>query len=339
MKINLLQKMMWIILPIVFLSIMIVNVSADNIVDSSDSVCAQVNITSVANDLPKGEMGPEEHTYTSSLILGMCASGISAIILLIVYYFVLRPRVEIMPIVAYEENTKKEDGKVQTYYIVLKNKSVFPICNIQIEISVGRVHLNEDHVSNVFDEQTCMYLAGRWHDENKKELQVSFNLPQRGLPRELTIAVIGRHALSGNTIPIEHTFKIDDFVEGHYEKGVFVKKGLDYTQALLRAQHKKDPYIVAVIVIGIVLAGILLFTIGGWSSIENILLIGLLTLLGAICFLLYQLHFISRVKAYSSIDPKHIFKAIVVKTSPKSHPVDLTGVEDVEAEEVRKKSK
>lgn len=325
----------WLVLPMMLTILVVGHINAD-VINSADSIVAQTDSVSAVANITDTNSATTDKTY--SLLFGVLGSAIAAIVLLIMYYLILRPRFEVMPIVAYEKDGKKEN-KTQSYYIVLKNRSLFPVCNIQIELSLGRVRLNDDHESNVFSEQTCMYMAGRWRDENKRDLQIKFDMPKRFLPKELNISIIGKHALSGNSMPTEHIFRIDDFVEGHYEKGIFVKKGLDYTQALLRVQSKKNPIIVILVLLNIVLAGVLLFILSPWTIIEKFILLGLLILLETILFLLYQLHFINRVKAYSSTDPTHILKAAVVNMDTQRRPLDLANIEDVEGEEVKKPRK
>lgn len=285
------------------------------------------------------ENGIVDSILSLDFFLGIGASCIAALILLILYYITLRPRFTVMPFVALLKSKANDKEDEQSCQIVIKNKSVFPVCKIQIELSVEQEYLNDDQRSNVFNSQTCMYLDGKCGDENKSDLLVNFTLPKNKLPRELKLAIFGQHALSGNSLPTEHSFKIDDFRQGHYEKSIFIKEGLSFRQAVLRLYLQRIPIVIVVALCILGLLGVILFIFSSLSMTKNILIFGGVCLLMSLLIIAKGLYVIIRVSAYSKEETKQIIKALVLNLLPTQSNSNSPSIEDVEGEDVTKKKK
>ena len=314
MKTNL-SNFKWIVLPLMLLTFAVSNVKADvndlsisTVVAADSVVVAPDSVQSAISWSDKFDQVLDNHRF----LFGIIASGIAAILVLFVFFAWLRPRFEIMPIVAkmlvLDKKTEKLKIRCQ---IAIRNKSFFPCNDLRIEIKhVGKNKSDEEGTKPIDDKHHIQTIKGRLRNENVSVQLIEFDLPDKGIPTPMRVSILSQLSVSGIVMGIDHTFTALNFEDGHYEHGLFVPAGNTYKQSLMRMNRGRLKWInwITPIVFALFASALYIFTNISFTLFLIILCCSILVV--ALIIILWQLYIYTKADAYSIGVAHHTFERI-----------------------------
>lgn len=188
-----------------------------------------------------------------SFVKSIMASVIAAIIAMVLFFSLLRPKIQVAPIVAIEGSSQKNHRLICG--IAVKNRSFFACNDLRIKVCKLMSDENDNESITKIIDENFLSIGGRLRNENESVHSIQFGLEPERIPKQILVSVIAQHSLSG-IIKGKYIYKNgNDFKFGHYEKGVFVPRGNNYLQVQMRRNVK---YLKRVFVIAVMLFALLL---------------------------------------------------------------------------------
>ena len=337
----------WLVLPLMLMILAAGNVRADV---SDLSISAPIAADSIAEAQDLTQEALSWHTQFNQFVddyrfeLGILASVFAAIIVLFLFFVVFRPRLEILPKVAYYEVHEKK-LPLKHCQIAIKNKG-FSSCNdIRVEISKHLLSDYDEETRVQLEKQKYLSIEGRFGSDAHSTINVEFNIEplviknSKGnnekiyFPRRIIVEVLAQNALSGIITPTRRVFTTEDFSVGRYVNTILVEQGDTYKQAIMKPnmKHLKKASISLASLwilasIGLMMSSMLLSIKLGLSL--------LLLVLFAVGILLWQLKVYTKAEAYTMSNIAHIVKATIIELHEHKHfnsgIVKKTDVEDIE---------
>ena len=345
----------WFTLPLILIIFTVGSANAD--VDylsnsayvSADSI-AITHASAAQNDLSwseKFEQVVDNHRFLFSIL----ASGIAAIIVLFLFFISLRPKLEIMPIVAYHDDKDKDNLPIQRCQIAIKNNRLFHCNDVRVEISKHLLSKYDVETREQIDEMHFLSIAGCLSGDNLSTINVSFNIEPIKvvdhktkkvhvfMPRRIIVEVLAQNALSGIVSPTRKIFNTGNFQVGNYVNTTFVEEGKTFKQAIMKPNLERLKNASRTLGILWLLMVIILFCLSlpvkviVYSSMLLLILFGL-------CLLLWQMRVYTKAEAYSANSIAHIIKNTIFEfhqhkqeKQPDGHDA-IVATEDVDFEEV-----
>ena len=335
MKTNL-SNFKWIVLPLMLLTFAVSNVKADvndlsisTVVAADSVVVAPDSVQSAISWSDKFDQVLDNHRF----LFGIIASGIAAILVLFVFFAWLRPRLKIMPIVAYhEEKDEKTKLPVRNCQIAIKNKRLFHCNDVRVEVSEYKLSKYDVEIRNQIEEMQYLSIAGYLNSDNLSTINFSFNVrPKVAIkeskkgkevhliwPQKIIVEVLAQDALSSIVSPARRIFNITDFQVGTYINTTFVEDGNTFKQAIMKPNMKKLKKVCIILfVLWLTLSiGIIILPL----SIINQLILSLLLFISFILgVMIWQLKVSTKADAYTTESVKSLIKATIIEFHQHRH--------------------
>ena len=365
MKTNL-SNYKWIVLPLMLLTFAVGNVRADG---SDLSITAPIAADSVvvAPDSMQSTISWsdkfDEVLNNHRFLFGIIASGIAAILVLFVFFAWLRPRLKIMPIVAYhEEKDEKTKLPVRNCQIAIKNKRLFHCNDVRVEVSEYQLSKYDVEIRNQIEEMQYLSIAGCLNSDNLSTINFSFNVkPKVAIkeskkekevhliwPQKIIVEVLAQDALSSIVSPARRIFNITDFQVGTYINTTFGEDGNTFKQAIMKPNMKKLKKVCIILfVLWLTLTiGMVVLPL----SILNQLILSLLLFISFILgVVIWQLKVSTKADAYTTESVKSLIKATIIEFHQHRHNhidsadreeyKEIRPTEDIPFEEVKDEDK
>lgn len=333
----------WLVLPLMLMILAAGNVRADV---SDVAITASTSADSIVEVQEASSWHAQFNQIVDDyrFVFGILASVFAAIIVLFLFFFIFRPRLEILPKVAYYEVHEKK-LPLKHCQIAIKNKG-FSSCNdIRVEISKHLLSDYDEEARVQIEKQKYLSIEGRLGSDAHSTINVEFNIEPLVIknskdsnekiyfPRRIIVEVLAQNALSGIITPTRRVFTTEDFSVGRYVNTILVEQGDTYKQAMMKPnmKHIKKASITLAIVwllasIGLMMSSMLLSIKLGVSL--------LLLVLFAVGILLWQLKVYTKAEAYTMSNIAHIVKATIIELHEHKHfdssIVHKTDAEDIE---------
>lgn len=276
--------------------------------EPSDSITSNNNMEQIAPCTNNSE-NPTDCNSMSNFGWGILASGVVAVVALFLFFLILRPRIKIMPVVAYK-NVKKSDKEIYNCEVALVNKGFFASNDIRVKAYIVKHNSNESERDEEIAHDNILTLKGYLRNENVSTTVFKFTLPTKGIPEKLKISVLSKHAVSSVEYGVTKVFNVNDFRIGGYEKGIFISAGNTYKQAVMRKNISLFKRIVPCAILFMLIV-ILVLSVFCSLSVITMLLISLCVLLLLFSVITtWQLYINSKADAYSSVVAHHTFEHI-----------------------------
>jgi len=244
---------------------------------------------------------------------GVAASAVVAVLALFAFFVIFRPRIKVVPIVAYQQkgDVEKNGRKCE---VALVNKGLFACNDIKVRIEIVGRNQNESEKPKLLKEVDFLSISGRLHNENSSVRVVDFKLDDAGIPETIKVSVLAKHSVSGVEYGRERLLMVTDFKRGTFEKGTFVPYGNTYKQSIMRKNTKLFKNLVPILFVlssitVIVLSLLLSLPLGMILMIVALALILITTIL-----VVWQFYVHSKTDAYSSLMAYHVIERVVDKT-------------------------
>lgn len=247
------------------------------------------------------------------------ASLTAAIMALLLFFGVLRPRIKISSTLACHEPAKKYKEKyIKECEILVQNKSLFSCNDLRAEISIDLLSEDDDETTYIISEQNFLALGSRLGDENNSDAILEFGIPLikdadgvNLMPRNIKIELLAQHALSGIVLPKRKTFTISDFKEGRFIKSLFVNKGDAYDHILMKKNAKVLKHTLFTLAgIWLIISGVLF----KWAPVSHKgagVIIAILFFAMLLSVIVWQFMIHTKAKAYSKNNISHINATII----------------------------
>lgn len=281
-----------------------------------------------------------------SFFFAVIASGLAAIIVLFLFFLLFRPRLEVMPIVAFQDGKdEKENVPVQECMIVIKNKCLIHCNDIRVEISKHFLSKYDEETREIISHPKFLTISSRLRSEKVSTISIPFTIkPIKDgeghllMPKRIIVEILAQHALSGIISPTRKIFTLNDFMAGKYINSTFVKQGDTYQQAIIKENIKKIKCVI--LLLSIIWWIVTIAMIFSSSSVFVKVLIPLFCLiLFMILVVLWQLNIITKSQMYSN-NIAHIIKNTIIELHQHKHvnkdaAKGDSNVEDVVPEEIQ----
>lgn len=338
MKTNL-SNFRWIVLPLILLTFAVGNVRADG---NDLSITAPIAADSVvvAPDTVQSTISWsdkfDEMLDNHHFIFGVIASSLAAIITLLLFFCVLRPKVKIYPRVAV---LQKGNGVV-SFQILFSNKWLCSCNDLRISLFNIIEDKNGDGTKIPLNNIpfNVLTLKGGLLDKHNSDFCLTLtNKNSDELPNKLAVSVISQHAVSGIVTGEENIFGSNDYVKGKFVKGILIPEGSNYKETIMRENAKTLKCVLWILATIYVLGIVWLFATSLTLCIKLLLTIGVFVSV-AISIIIWQL--IVQTKANSVNNSKNIHISSNTQVIEIHHhaeqpkPSASEGVEEVPFEEV-----
>lgn len=277
----------------IFVLFAVGNVMADTL----DMSMPSVQVGDTTNIRQQNET--EYKMQFDSFWIGVGSSSLAALIMLLLFFKFLRPRIAVAPIVA----ISKGKNKPLQFQILVKNISIFEVNDIKIELE-GVIKLENDDIKSVPIIETpiqILSLKGIFSDSNLREECFTCKLPNESdkLPSQMVVTILSHHSLSGVVSGKKFVFNSDRYMKGSYTKGLFIPKGLTYKQVLCRDSLLCMKWIFTISIVILLLEAVLLFVLK-LLSIQNGIIIFATTFITTMLFaILWQQYIYAKGNAYN----------------------------------------
>lgn len=264
-------------------------------IDSRDTI--SVYDTTTNGSIATNSETEEEGVFPSSFLWGVLASAFVAVAALFVFFLVLRPHIRISPQIAYSGDMHKENLRCE---VALINTGMFSCNDIRVKISQIGTNSNGSEKDLDIISKTYLSMKGVFHNENDSTIPCRFQLPNSGIPGLLKVSVLAKHSVSGVEYAYKKVFKVNDFAEGAFEKGKFIKRGNTYKQSVMRENLQILKLFIPICLLVLILIIALCSIFLSWS-LETLIICftwGLLLLISGLA--IWQLYIHAKTDAYSS---------------------------------------
>lgn len=302
--------------------------------------------------IEKISQGGENHDYDWSTCkdfgIAVGASLMAAIIALALFFSFLRPRLKILPIVAYHDVKDEKTGLViKKCRIAIKNNGLSPCNDIQVEISKHLLSAYDVETRDQIEQMQYLSVAGRLGSDNLSTINVDFNIKPFILvnkkekkehvlyPRRIIVEVLAQNAVSGIISPARFIFSENNFQVGEYVNTTFIEQGDTYKQAIMKSNYRtlKKTSIILAIVWAVVSVCIFL-PILSLSILKKIGLVSLILALLLLCIIVWQIIVYTKAEAYNINNIAHIVKNTIIELHQHKHfdkeTKEIREVEDIE---------
>ena len=244
----------------------------------------------------------EEGVFPSSFFWGMLASAVVAVVALFVFFLILRPHIRISPLIAYRGDMHKEKLQCE---VALINKGMFSCNDIRVKVSQIGTNNNGSEKDSDIITKTYLSMKGIFHNENDSTIPCRFRLPNAGIPELLKVSVLAKHSVSGVEYAYKKVFKVNDFAEGAYEKGKFIKRGNTYKQSVMREniQIFKLLIPISILILVLIVAFLSFFLSCSTDMLIICSILGMLLITSSA--VIWQLYIHAKADAYSSTIAYH----------------------------------
>ena len=276
------------------------------------------------------------------------ASLMAAIIALVLFFSFLRPRLKILPIVAYHDVKDEKTGLViKKCRIAIKNNGLSPCNDIRVEISKHLLSAYDVETRDQIEQMQYLSVAGRLSSNNLSTINVDFDIiptilinkkeekEQVLYPRRIIVEVLAQNAVSGIISPARVIFSENNFKVGKYVNTTFIEQGDTYKQAVMKSNFQTLKK--AGIILGIIwaIASIcILLPIISLSILKKIGLISLVLALLLLFIIVWQIIVYTKAEAYNINNIAHIVKNTTIELHQHKHfekeTKEIRNVEDVE---------
>ena len=272
----------------------------------------------------------------------------AAIIALALFFSFLRPRLKILPIVAYHDVKDEKTGLViKKCRIAIKNNGLSPCNDIQVEISKHLLSAYDVETRDQIEQMQYLSVAGRLGSDNLSTINVDFNIKPFILvnkkekkehvlyPRRIIVEVLAQNAVSGIISPARFIFSENNFQVGEYVNTTFIEQGDTYKQAIMKSNYRtlKKTSIILAIVWAVVSVCIFL-PILSLSILKKIGLVSLILALLLLCIIVWQIIVYTKAEAYNINNIAHIVKNTIIELHQHKHfdkeTKEIREVEDIE---------
>lgn len=288
----------------------------------------------------------------------------AAIVTLLLFFGILRPRLKIMPKISYQDEKNKKGKPIKICQIAIKNKGIIHCNDIRVEISKHILSEYNEEIRVPLEKMQYLSIAGRLADENKSSINVEFVIEpdvkyqkegnaELYFPRRVIVEVLAQNALSGIIAPTCEIFNTDNFSVGKYVNTTFVGQGDTYKQAMMKPNFNRLKKVCTWV--GILWSAITAclylaqFSPSFPLSVVETTYISLLSFIfGALAIVIWQIINYTKAEAYNINNLAHIVKNTIVElhahkyvVSEKHEVLGRKGVVpiDVEADQEDKEDK
>ena len=263
----------------------------------------------------------------NTLFLSAFASIIAAIVALFLFFGLLRPRLKVCPLIAYQEVTDEKSKEVKRRCeILVRNKSLFACNDIRAEVSMHHLSDSGDEIRLIIDEPKYLTIAGRLHNENDSNILISFDIvPKRKedgsmlFPKRVLLEILAQHSLSGIIMPTKKLFTTNDFSEGNYIKSELVEKGKTYKQAVMKSNLKQLKYFSLVIMLLLIIVAVGLFLFTSITPFKLIGVLGMIVLFILCGLTLWQVIVYTRAETFTRNNILHMIRATIIELHQHKH--------------------
>lgn len=324
---------------------------ADSIMTAQDSVQEASSWHTQFNQIV------DDYRFEFSILASIAA----AIFALVLFFSFLRPRLKILPIVAYHDVEDKKTGLViKKCRIAIKNNGLSPCNDIRVEISKHLLSEYDVETRDQIEQMQYLSIAGRLRSDNLSTINVDFDIAPTILvnkkekkeqvlyPRRIIVEVLAQNAVSGIISPARLIFSENDFQVGKYINTTFVEDGNTFKQAIMKPNMKKLKKVCIILfVLWLTLTiGMVVLPL----SILNQLILSLLLFISFILgVVIWQLKVSTKADAYTTESVKSLIKATIIEFHQHRHNhidsadreeyKEIRPTEDIPFEEVKDEDK
>lgn len=283
----------WLVFPLMLMILAAGNVRADVsdvAITASTSADSIVEVQEASSWHAQFNQIVDDYSFEFSILASMAA----AIFALMLFFRVLRPKVEIYPKIA----VCRKRGDSIEFQILLKNKS-FSSCNdIRIFLSHKVVDKNGDSTIKNLNNSPIYVLSlrGKCHDIDSSSYCLTCQAPKDFSFNTFRVSTLGQHAVSSIVSGEDHTFSSNDCEEGEFIQGVLVKKGCSYKEMVLRENSRNLKWVSYIFSLFLVVIGIILYFITAAVVYKLFAFVGCALLLIGGCTI-WQLHIQSKANS------------------------------------------
>lgn len=344
-------KFRWIVLPLMLMVLAVGNVRADV---NDLSIIVPMAADSIVEAQDFAQETSNWHAHFNQIVddyrfeFGILASMAAAIFALVLFFSFLRPRLKILPIVAYHDVEDKKTGLViKKCRIAIKNNGLSPCNDIRVEISKHLLSEYDVETRDQIEQMQYLSIAGRLSSDNLSTINVDFDIMPTILvnkkekkeqvlyPRRIIVEVLAQNAISGIISPARLIFSENNFQVGKYVNTTFIEQGDTYKQAIMKSNFQTLKSVSIILGVVWAIASVCIFlSILSLSILKKIGLVLLILALLLLCTVVWQIIVYTKAEAYNINNIAHIVKNTIIELHQHKHfdkeIKEIKNVEDVE---------
>lgn len=170
----------------------------------------------------------KEYTFEFAVL----ASTLAAILTLLLFFGILRPKIKIFPQIA----LSKADNDTVFVQILFTNKGVFPCNDLRIFIKGKVKDRNGDFTLKPLNKVpfSVLTLKGKWYNSGQSDYCLVLNIKKDAIPSMLSVSVMSQHAVSSIVTSVESVFGPNDYINGKFIQGLLIPEGCNYKETIMR---------------------------------------------------------------------------------------------------------